>query len=67
MVDSYTVEPTRVVDCGNRKQQAAVSLDEPTEAVVVQADGTIEEIYEGTGDAHLPLEAMAGLRASSRR
>ncbi|KAL3940675.1 MAG: hypothetical protein SGBAC_004840 [Bacillariaceae sp.] len=42
VIDSYTVEPTKVIDCPNlQKQQVAANVDEQAEAEV-RADGTVQ-------------------------
>ena len=59
VIDSYTVEPTKIIDCPNlRKQQIASSVDEEAE-VEVRADGTVKD-EEGDSTLHLQ-EAVAGL------
>jgi hypothetical protein len=61
VIDSYTVEPTLIIDCPNLKQQVSVSSDEKAE-MEVRADGTIQNRNEETEDSTLHLqEALAGL------
>jgi len=60
MIDSYTVQPTRIIDCPHlQKQQVASSVNEQAEAEV-RVDGTIEN--RNTEDSTLHLqEAVASL------
>jgi hypothetical protein len=61
VIDSYTVEPTLIIDCPNLKQQVSVSSDEKAE-MEVRADGTIQNRNEETEDSTLHLqEALVGL------
>jgi hypothetical protein len=50
VIDSYTLDPTRIVDCPNSNQQVAAASHEQAEAVV-GAEGTILPLEEQTADA----------------
>lgn len=65
VIDSYTVQPTRIIDCPhlNKKQQVASSVDEQA-AAEVRADGTVENRDAGDSTLHLQ-EAVATLRGVS--
>jgi len=59
VIDSYTVEPSKIIDCPHlQKQQISSSVDEQV-AAEVRADGTIQN-QEGDSTLHLQ-EAVAGL------
>lgn len=67
VIDSYTLQPTRIVDCPNTKEQRLHLTSEFAEAVV-EAEGTIlplqDEIIQnnvGGGAAHAAAGAACGL------
>jgi hypothetical protein len=45
VIDTYTLEPTRIIDCPNLKQQVSVASKDKAEAVV-EAQGTIQPLQE---------------------
>eukprot|EP00980_Cylindrotheca_fusiformis_P028287 scaffold22589_cov138-Cylindrotheca_fusiformis.AAC.50 len=63
VIDSYTVEPTRVIDCPNLKEQVAISSKDDQAEAEVRVDGTIENRNEETVDStlHLQEAVTAGL------
>jgi len=63
VIDSYTVEPTQIIDCPTlRKQQIASSVDEEAEAEV-RVDGTVQE--QGEDSTLNVQEAVSALRGVS--
>lgn len=62
VIDSYTVEPTRIIDCPNLKQQVVSVISDVHAEAEVRVDGTIGNPNEERGDSTLHLqEAVAGL------
>lgn len=51
VIDSYTLEPTRITDCPNKKQQILISSSEEIAEAVVGAEGTIQPLVEQEGEA----------------
>jgi hypothetical protein len=67
VIDSYTLGPTRVIDCPNMKQQVAAASREQAEAVV-GAEGTIQPLEEqeiAAAGAAIMADAVGGMASSS--
>ena len=61
MIDTYTIQPTRIIDCPNLKQQVAVgSKDEKEAEAVVQAQGSITPQLEEPDVPDVAADGAAG-------
>ena len=66
VIDSYTLEATKVTDCPNLKQKVAVASKDHAEAIV-GAEGTIQPLGEEEDDATAAGAAiMAGAAGASQ-
>jgi len=59
VIDSYTVAPTKIIDCPHLKTQPVASSVDEEVVAEVRADGTVQD-EEGDSTLHLQ-EAVAGL------
>jgi hypothetical protein len=64
VIDRYTLEPTRIIDCPNLKQQVEVASHEKAAETVVEAQGTIQPVDEQNAQESVVGAATAAAAAA---
>ena len=59
VVDSYTLEPTRIIDCPNMKQKVAPAVSHQEAEAIIGAEGTIQPLGDSVDSTIVAAAAAA--------